>query len=62
MPSPKAEFVVYQNINPVFGVLISNGKATLKEIQEFYSLEDVYKLFEIIKVDSYNEHKAMEKN
>lgn len=46
------------------GSVISCGKASLHECQEFYSLQDVYELLEIANVDSRNQaimHKKMTK-
>lgn len=33
---------------------MSSGKATLKECQEFYSVEDAYDMLEVISVDAHN--------
>lgn len=54
------EFKSYPNIPPILGVIISKGKATLKELQEFYSLEDAVLLFDILQIDAYNEYKQYE--
>ena len=37
-------------------MLISCGKASLKELETYYSLEDAYTLYEVIIVDNHNEH------
>ena len=47
--------VGYANICGMQGALISNGLATLNELQTIYSLEDAYLLFEIISVNRYND-------
>jgi hypothetical protein len=39
-------------------VIVSNGRATLAELQSVYGLEDAYDLLEIIQVDAYNEELA----
>jgi len=44
----------------LIGVVISAGKATLRELEEFYSTEDVYDLMEIIIVDATNREIAQE--
>ena len=36
-------------------MVISKNLATLKELEEYYSLEDVYLLADIVKVNNYNE-------
>jgi hypothetical protein len=34
--------------------VVSSGKATLRECQEFYSIEDVYNILEVLGVDAHN--------
>lgn len=36
-------------------MVISKKLATLKELEEYYSLEDVYLLADIVKINNYNE-------
>lgn len=36
-------------------MVISKNLATLKELEEYYSLEDAYMLADIVKVNNYNE-------
>lgn len=50
----------YKNIEPILGLIISKKLATLKELEEYYSLEDVIDLLEIIEIDCYNEFKQVE--
>ena len=50
----------YKNIEPILGLIISKKLATLKELEEYYSLEDVIDLLEIIEIDCYNEYKQTE--
>ena len=50
----------YKNIEPILGLIISKKLATLKELEEYYSLEDVIDLLEIIEIDYYNEFKQAE--
>ena len=40
--------------------IIANGKATLRELTEWYTLEEGFDLYEIIAVSHYNEHLAMQ--
>ena len=47
----------YKNIEPILSIIISKKLATLKELEEYYSLEDVIDLLEIIEIDCYNEFK-----
>jgi hypothetical protein len=42
-------------------IVVSSGKATLKELQTFYGLEDLYNLLEVITVDADNQKKLMER-
>lgn len=44
----------------VIGMIISSGKATLRELQEYYSLEDAYNLMEVTSVDIENESRVRE--
>lgn len=37
-------------------IVITAGKATLRELQEFYSPNDLYNLVEVITVEAYNNH------
>ena len=36
-------------------MVISKNLATLKELEEYYSLEDSYMLADIVKINNYNE-------
>lgn len=36
------------------GIVISKGKATLRELQSVYGVGDLFDLCEVIAVDSYN--------
>ena len=40
-------------------MVISKNLATLKELEEYYSLEDGYMLADIVKVNNYNEWVVM---
>lgn len=42
------------------GVVISRRMATLIELQTVYSYEDLLNLFEVVVVNSINEHRAYE--
>jgi hypothetical protein len=33
---------------------VSGGKATLRDCQEFYSIEDVYDMIEVLSIDTHN--------
>lgn len=50
----------YVNIEPIVGVIISKKMATMKELEDYYSLEDMVDLFEIVEIDCYNEYKQSE--
>jgi hypothetical protein len=47
--------VDYQNIDGLFGAIISEGKATLHELRTIYTLEDAFILWETIAVPKFNE-------
>jgi len=36
------------------GVLISHKMATLHELQTIYSLEDAYRMLDVVLIDAYN--------
>lgn len=40
------------------GAVVSSNKATLRELQTVYGLEDVYDMLEVISVDAHNRHLA----
>ena len=42
------------NISPFFYAIISEKLATLKELQEFYSIRDACDLYEVVVVGNYN--------
>jgi len=46
----------YPNMPQIIAMVISNGKATLHELDTIYSVEDVYLMIDIIKVDAQNRH------
>lgn len=48
-------WVDFKNIDSLVGLVIAEGKATLKELQESYSLEDLFYLYEVIMVTKSNE-------
>lgn len=48
-------------MSPLIGLVISKGMATPREIQEFYGMEDILDMVEIITVDAYNQHQAQKK-
>lgn len=51
---PRPELLDYPNIPRLIGVVISNGRATLHELDTVYGWEDAYDLLEIIVVDNHN--------
>lgn len=42
------------NIDPTVGTLITEGLASMKELEEYYSLEDAYKMFDALIVKNVN--------
>ena len=51
----------YKNVDSFIGLIISEGKATYKELKEDYSLEDAHVLYECITVAKANEFLAYKK-
>lgn len=55
MPEPVGcRLLDYANVPKTIAVVISNGKATLAELQTAYGLEDLFDLLEVVLVDNYN--------
>jgi hypothetical protein len=48
----------YTEDSPILGMLISEGKATLRELEEYYSLEDAFRLYDIIFFDMLDDAEA----
>lgn len=44
----------------VIAIIVGAGKATLKELQTFYSIRDAYDLLELIAIDNENERRMIE--
>jgi hypothetical protein len=44
------------NLPAMFASVISKNMATIKELQGYYSMEDVLDMYEIILVDNYNNY------
>ena len=49
-----------QRTDDIIYMLISNNVATLKEIRDDYSIEEVLDLYEIVVVKLYNKNKVIE--
>jgi hypothetical protein len=47
--------IQYPTVSGIVGVVISKGMATLFDLQEKYSWEDMYDMYECILVNNYNE-------
>lgn len=43
-----------KNIDPTIGTLITEGLASMKELEEYYSLEDAFKMFDALIVKGIN--------
>lgn len=46
--------LAYPNVPKSIGAVLSNGKASMRDVGEFLSVEDVYDLIEITVVDAHN--------
>lgn len=44
----------YPNVSRVIGAVVSAKMATMRELDENYSLEDVYDMLEVVAVDAHN--------
>lgn len=45
----------HANISNMFASIINARYATMRELQEYYSIEDVHNMYEVVLVDSYNQ-------
>lgn len=50
-----------KNIDPMISALVNAGVATLRELEEYYSLEDSFKLFDAITMNGVNDALAQER-
>jgi hypothetical protein len=50
-----AQTVSSRNIDPMASQLIQDGVATLRELEDYYSLEDAFKMFDTIMVKGINQ-------
>ena len=50
----------FQNIDGFIGVIIASGKATYIQLRDEYTLEEAFKIWEVIAVTNYNQHLANE--
>ena len=46
----------------MIGIVISKRLATLKEIHEYYGMEDILNMVEVTTIDAFNEHLANKEN
>jgi hypothetical protein len=46
--------VDYQNIDGLFGAILSEKQATLEQLRNTYTLEDAFILWEVIAVPKFN--------
>lgn len=58
----EGHYKAYPNVPALFGVLISQGVATLHELKTVYTYEDAIYMYEAIMVPKYNEWLTMERN
>jgi hypothetical protein len=54
------EGVVSAALDPVLSQLIQDGAATLRELEEYYSLQDAFTMFDVIVVKGINKALGME--
>jgi hypothetical protein len=57
----EVELVEYRNVPQVIGAVLSRGLATLRDLDEHYSVEDCYDLLEVATVDAHNRRLLMPK-
>jgi hypothetical protein len=49
-----AQSIESKNIDPTIGTLTTEGMATMKELEEYYTLEDAFKMFDALVVKGIN--------
>jgi len=49
-----AGLIRYVNLPPLCGMVISDGKASLAELQSVYGVRDLFDVCEVIAVDAFN--------
>ena len=62
--NPEFAAVGYENIHPIFGAIISAGKANIKQLKYEWTLQEALTTYWIIAVDRENEsryYKSLEK-
>ncbi len=58
MAGGEVSTIPYPNVSRSIAMAISNGMATLHELDTVYGVEDLYDMLEILVVDSYNKSLA----
>lgn len=56
----EAQNVSSSNVDPMVAQLISNEAATLRELEEYYSLEDAFKMFDVLTAKGVNQALSQE--
>lgn len=46
----------YPNVPKSIGAVLSTGRVSLRDLDEWYSIEDVYTILEVVTVDAHNTH------
>lgn len=57
MPEDARGLIQYENVPRTIAAVISGEKANLHELSTVYSVQDMWMLLEIIRVDNYNKKK-----
>lgn len=52
----------YPNVSRLIGVVVSSGKASYRDLDEWLSVEDGYDILEVISVDAHNERILSKRN
>ncbi|MFA8389732.1 hypothetical protein ACEPUD_06340 [Burkholderia ubonensis] len=47
-----------EGVSPIMGTIMAAGKASLRELQEFYSLHDAFQIFDVLFFDQLNKAQA----
>lgn len=60
----RVKYVVAEskNLDPATAALINHGMATYEQLRDKYSLEEAFKLLDVLTVKKLNEHRAAEAN
>jgi len=58
---PESGQVDFPNVEGWVGAIVGSGRASLRDLKEFLTLEDAFDIWEVITVQAFNDWKVMQK-